>query len=121
MSYYDPATDNIKSIWMGLTFCGKTLDEVARGIKLSLYLCVGTGRKMHGSTVDSGGGTPESFGRSCNNINICADEASHQSCGLHDIQSKFRLPMQHCVGEGGLLYKNTVQFLHTLNSLFDKN
>ena len=62
MSYYDPPSDNIKKNWMGLTYCGKTSDEVAKGIKLSLDLCVGTGRKMNGSTVDSGGGTPESFG-----------------------------------------------------------
>ena len=61
-SYFDSATEKIETAWMGLTYCGKSLLQVAAGIKQSLDLCIGDGRQMTGSTGDSGCGTPESFG-----------------------------------------------------------
>jgi hypothetical protein len=120
LSYYDPILNKISTMWLGLTYCGKTANQVAAGIKLSLDL-FRDNSTFEGATVDSGAGTPESFGVSCKQLNICMNEASFESCGLHDLQSVFRLAMQHCIGEGGLTNSNAVQFLHTLFSLFDDN
>ena len=100
---------------MGLTYCGKTSLQVTKAIKQSLVLCVGEGQQMTGSTSDSGQGTPESFGEACSYSQCCSSFS-----GLHEIQSKFRLAMIHCIGKGGLDNENAVQFLHTLYSLFDE-
>ena len=121
LSYYDLSLNKISTMWLGLTYCGKTSNQVAAGIKLSLDLFRRDNSMLEGATVDSGGGTPESFGVSCKQLNICMTEASFESCALHDLQSVFRLAMQHCIGEGGLTNSNAVQFLHTLFSLFDDN
>jgi hypothetical protein len=42
------------------------------------------------------------------------------SCGIHDLQSVFRLATQHFVGEGNLEKRNAIQLLHTMYSLYDE-
>jgi hypothetical protein len=121
LSYWDERRSEVRTIWLGLSYCGKTSDDVARGIKLSLDLFRRNNSTIDGATVDSGQGTPESFRAACSKLNICSIDCAFDSCGIHDIQSVFRLPMLYCVGEGGLNNNNAVQFLHTLFSLFDES
>ena len=46
----------IEMIWLGLSYCGKTSEEVAIGMKTSLQLWFGDKHKsLDGSCVDSGG------------------------------------------------------------------
>lgn len=41
------------------------------------------------------------------------------SCALHDLQSVFRLPCSHYIGQGGLDNQNAIQLFHMLWSLWD--
>ena len=54
-------------------------------------------------------------------MKIYSQYAEDHSCGIHDIQSVFRLATQHCIGEGGLDAENAIQLLHTLYSMFLQN
>ena len=42
------------------------------------------------------------------------------SCGIHDTQSCFRLPIQKCIGTGDLVKENAFQFLYTIYSLYSE-
>ena len=119
LSYYDAEVDKVLSIWTGLQFCRKSSGEVAAGINLSLNIFRSNNSGIDGSTVDSGQGTPESFGLACKKLDLCQQHTDHQSCAIHDMQSVFCLVMQYCVGQGGLNNKNTVQFLHTLYTVLN--
>jgi hypothetical protein len=58
LSYWDEPRQEIRTIWLGLSFCGKTSDDVARGIKLSLDIFRRNSTTISGATVDSRQGTP---------------------------------------------------------------
>jgi hypothetical protein len=108
-------------LWLDLTYCGKKSDEVAEAMKNSLKK-FGTPepKPLRGATADSGAGTPESYAKACQRIQIWLDRALANSCGIHDLQSDFRLPVQQYIGEGKLGSRNAIQFLHTLFSLYDE-
>ena len=108
-------------IWLGLSYCGKTSEEVAIGMKTSLQLWFGDKCKsLDGSCVDSGQGTPESFGKACKRLEMVLSHTEDHSCGIHDTQSCFRLPIQKCIGTGGLDKENVIQFLHSIYSLYSE-
>jgi hypothetical protein len=111
---------SICSFWADLTYTGKTSDEVAAGMQQSLRKFGLDNKQISGSTSDSGAGTPESFAKSCNTLGIWHNRGMVDSCGLHDIQSVFRLAMQQYVGEGGLDSRNAIQLLHTVFSLYNE-
>jgi hypothetical protein len=73
---------------------------------------------LSGLTADSGSGTPESFANACKKIEIWGEQATEDSCGLHDIQSVFRLALQQYVGDGGLEARNAIQLLRTIFSFY---
>jgi hypothetical protein len=52
------------------------------------------------------------FTKSCDTLGIWHTRGMIDSCGLHDIQSVFRLAMQQYVGEGNLDSRNAIQLLH---------
>jgi hypothetical protein len=72
-----------------------------------------------GATVDSGAGTPELMAASLDKVFFFADDAMADSCGLHDLQSVFRLAIKTYVGEGNVESRNAVQLLHALWTLQD--
>jgi hypothetical protein len=108
----------ICEFWADLTYTGKTSNEVAAGINHSLKKFGHPNLQLHGSTSDSGAGTPESYANACAKIGIWHALGMSDSCGLLDIQSVFRLSMQQSVGEGGLDARNAIQLLHTVFSLY---
>ena len=103
-------------MWLDVYFCGKKSEDIAKGIEYSL--------KQFGLpllppslrvTVDSSAGTPESLKVSLMNIQLWGTHlALADSCGIHDIQSLFRLPIAQWIGEGGLDRRNTIQLIHTV-------
>ncbi len=108
----------ICQFWADLTYTGKTSDEVAAGTNHSLKKFGHPNKQLNGSTSDSGAGTPESYANACAKIGIWHDMGMSGSCGLHDLQSVFRLAMQQFVGEGGLDARNAIQLLHTVFALY---
>jgi hypothetical protein len=104
----------ICEFWADLTYTGKTSDEVAAGTNHSLKKFGHPDKLINGSTSDSGAGTPESYANACAKIGIWHLQGIADSCGLHDLQSVFRLAMQQFVGEGGLDARNAIQLLHTV-------
>jgi hypothetical protein len=109
---------SICEFWADLTYTGKTSDEVAAGTNHSLKKFGHPNKRINGGTSDSGAGTPESYANACDKIGIWHPEGMSDSCGLHDLQSVFRLAMQQFVGEGGLDARNALQLLHTVFSLY---
>jgi hypothetical protein len=78
-------------------------------------------KKLNGSTSDSGAGTPESWSKALEKEELCWEDVSMEdSCGIHDLQSVFRLATQHFVGEGNCEKRNAIQLLHTMYSLYDE-
>jgi hypothetical protein len=76
--------------------------------------------QLGAASVDSGCGTPESFEKVLVYINRMDPEDSDvDSCGLHDLQSIFRLPIQHYIGNGGLGNRNCVQAIHSVYDLIN--
>ena len=49
---------------------------------------------------------------------MASPTAAADSCGLHDLQSAFRPPLQYYVGVGGLDSRNAIQLLHTMFVLY---
>jgi hypothetical protein len=109
---------SICQFWADLTFAGKKSLKVANAVKhLMAKLGVPT-KELSGLTADSGSGTPESFATACKKIVIWGERATEDSCGLHDLQSVFRLALQQYVGKGGLDASNAIQLLHTIFSFY---
>jgi hypothetical protein len=106
----------ICEFWADLTYTGKTSDEVAAGTNHSLQKFGHPTKQINGSTSDSGAGTPESYANACAKIGIWHQQGISDSCGLHDLQSVFRLAMQQFVGEGGLESRNAIQLSTRLDS-----
>mmetsp|Transcript_24365 Transcript_24365/g.45408 ORF Transcript_24365/g.45408 Transcript_24365/m.45408 type:complete len:223 (+) Transcript_24365:1276-1944(+) len=96
---------------------GKTGDSVALGAKYSLSK-LGI-KVVHGVTVDSGCGTPESSLQVMTAIFLTYADSFADSCGLHDAMSVFRLPCKHFIGEGGVGNRNAVQLCHSVYDLFN--
>lgn len=65
-------------------------------------------------TLDSGAGMPESLEKE---LEIFNQPSFTDSCGIHDTISVIHLPIQLCIGNGGLGKENTRQFLHTVFSI----
>jgi hypothetical protein len=53
-------------------------------------------------------------------IDIWHATATADSCGLHDLQSVFRLALQQHVGDGGLETRNATQLLHATFSFYEE-
>ena len=119
---FDPQDNNndedkdgmVCSFWADLTYTGKKSDDVAAGAHQSLKKFGQPNKQISGSTSDSGAGTPESFKKACTILGIWHAQGMIDSCGLHDLQSVFRLSMEQYVGEGGLDARNVIQLLHTV-------
>jgi hypothetical protein len=109
---------SICQFWADLTFAGKKSLEVADAVKHSMAKFGVPTKELSGLTADSGSGTPESFANACKKIEIWGERATEDSCGLHDLQSVFRLALQQYVGEGGLDARNAIQLLHTIFSFY---
>ena len=102
----------ICSFWADLTYTGKTSNDVATRMHQSLNKFGHPEKQLSSSTSNSGAGTPELFAKPCDKLDIWHKRAMIDSCGLHDIQSVFRLAMQQYVGEGGFLQYNSVATYH---------
>ena len=86
LTYYDPETDKIEQLFLGLgAVGGKASKDVAKGIKERLELIGRQGKQLGGCTVDSGAGTPESLAAACRDKNFYNECALTSSCGLHDV------------------------------------
>jgi hypothetical protein len=101
-----------------LTFAGKKSLEVADAVKHSMAKFALPTTELSGLVAGSGSGTPESFANACKKIEIWGEQATEDSCGLHDLQSLFRLALQQYVGDGGLEARNVIQLLHTIFSFY---
>ena len=95
---YELKKKRIEIIWLGLLYCGKTSDEVAIGMKTTLWLFFGDKRTFSdGLCVDSSQGTPEGFGKAYKCLEMVLSHTEDISCGIHDTQSYFRLLIQKCI------------------------
>ena len=108
----------ICQFWAEVAFAGKKSTEVAAAVRHSMQKFALPTKRLNSLTADSGSGTPESFAGSCRKIHIWGERATEDSCGLHDLQSVFRLALQQYVGEGGLESRNAIQLLHTIYSFY---
>ena len=78
-------------------------------------------RSIDGLTNDSGAGTPESLEAELVKENkMVQGVALSDSCALHDLQSVFRLPIRHYMGDGGLDNRNAMQLIHAVWDMFAK-
>ena len=109
----------ICQFWAGAPFPGKKSTDFAGAVRHSMQkFAILTNKRLNGLTADSGSGTRESFAGSCRKIHIWGERATEDLCGLHDLQSVFRLALQQYVGEGGLEARNAIQLLHTIYSFY---
>jgi hypothetical protein len=110
---------SICQFWADLTFAaGKKSLKVADAVKHSMAKFGVPTKELSRLTADSGSGTPESFANACKKIEIWGERATEDSCGLHNLQSVFRLALQQYVGKGGLDARNAIQLLHTIFSFY---
>jgi hypothetical protein len=108
----------ICQFWADVAFAGKKSDQVAEAVEHSMQKFALPTKQLSGLTADSGSGTPESFANSCRKRKIWGERATEDSCGLHDLQSVFRLALQQYVGEGGLEARNAIQLVHTIYAFY---
>lgn len=94
----------------------KTSKGVAEGVKYSLKK-IGC-NNLAGVTCDSGAGTPESLRDALCEQGLLMDDAFAESCGLHDLMSCFRLPVETYIGTGGIDKRNGIQIIHQVWDLF---
>jgi hypothetical protein len=83
----------ICQFWADLTFAGKKSLEVTNAVKHSMAKFALPTTNLSDLTAGSGSGTPESFAN-VYKIEIWGERATEDSCGLHDLQSIFRLALQ---------------------------
>ncbi len=105
---------------LDLAYTGKKLEDVAKGIKHSLKKLGQNNTKLWGSTSNSGAGTPESWSNALDKEGLWEDISMEDLCGIHDLQSVFRLASQHFIGKGSLDKRNAIQLLHTMFSLYNE-
>jgi hypothetical protein len=79
----------ICQFWADVTFAGKRSTQVAEAVKHSMEKFALPDTQLNGLTADSGSGTPESFAKSCKTLDIWAERATEDSCGLHDLQTTY--------------------------------
>ncbi len=106
--------------WLDRAYTGKQSKDGAKGMKHSLKKIGLVDKKLRGSNRDSGAGTPESWSKGLEKEGLWEDVSMEDSCGIHNLQSGFRLATQHFVGEGNLKKRNAIQLLHTMYSLYDE-
>jgi hypothetical protein len=63
---------------------------------------------------------PKSHTKPCDLLGIWHNQWMLNRCGLHGIQSVFRLVIQQYVGKGDLDACNTIQLHHTVFSLYNE-
>jgi len=97
----------------------KTSADVADGIEHSnLRLCNGN-LKIGSHTGDSGGGgNRHPLYREMDGKGMTLIDYLIETCGLHNLQSLIRLPIQKLIGTGGVDKQNAVQALHSVYDLF---
>ena len=117
-SFWDFDDNKPRQFWTDVSYNGKKSTEVATGTKASLKLVGHETKQLMGLTGDSGQGTPESTAKALQKGGIWNARAMEDSCGLHDLQSVFRLPIEHYIGDGGLENNNAIQYIHTVFSFF---
>jgi hypothetical protein len=93
--------------WISPTLAKKA-EVVAKGMKHSLRKFGLVDKKLRGSTSNSGAGTPESWSKALDKEGLWEEVSMEDSCGIHDFQSVFRLPLQHFIGEGSLDGQNAI-------------
>jgi hypothetical protein len=112
---------SICQFFAGIETTGKKAVDIAEGIDHTLTFSLGLNRlalKVFGLSADSGGGTPESLFDALSQIERADVNGDGDSCGLHDNQSEFRLPIEHFIGPGGLDNRNAIQAEHAVYDLF---
>jgi hypothetical protein len=110
---------SVRAIVLDIDASGKKSEDVATGCVCSLEK-IGV-ETIDGLTNDSGAGAPESLEAELAKENKMAKAvALSESCGLHDLQSDFRLPMRHCMGDGGLDNRNAMQLTRAVFDMFAK-
>ena len=118
LSLWDCEENKPRQFWTDISYNGKKSTDVATGTKASLKLVGHETKELMGLTGDSGQGTPESTAQALREGGIWHARAMEDSCGLHDLQSVFRLPIEHYIGDGGLDNNNALQYIHTVFSFF---
>jgi hypothetical protein len=110
---------SIRTIILDIDASGKKSEDVATGCVYSLEK-IGV-ENIDGLTNDSGAGTPESLEAELVKENkMVQGVALSDSCALHDLQSVFRLPIRHYMGDGGLDNRNAMQLIHAVWDMFAK-
>jgi len=125
LTYFDvndktkTADGSVQQFFLGVEVTGKKSVEIAEGIVHSFGTVLGLQHfTISGITNDSGGGTPESLYNALLQMNCAHPDGSGDSCGHHDLQSVFRLPIQQYIGLGGLEKRDALQLAHAVFDLF---
>jgi hypothetical protein len=110
---------SVRTILLDIDASGKKSEDVATGCVYSLEK-IGVDN-IDGLTNDSGAGTPESLqAELVEKDKMVEGVALADSCALHDLQSVFRLPIRHYMGDGGLDNRNAMQLIHAVWDMFAK-
>jgi hypothetical protein len=110
---------SVRTIILDIDTSGKKSEDVATGCIYSLEK-IGLDN-IDGLTNDSGAGTPESLTvELVKRFKMVKAVALEDSCALHDLQSVFRLPVRHYMGDGGLDNRNAMQLIHAVWDMFAK-
>ena len=121
INVWDAKNQRVYRFHLGLSKCGKKGPEIVKGLVHKLELLgLEDILKVTDLTSDSGAGTPESLFRDLLNASVTDSRIliGGNSCGHHDTQSVFRLPLQELIGDGGLGQDNAVQLLHAIFDLY---
>jgi hypothetical protein len=96
--------------WLDLAYTVKKSEDVAKGMKHLLRKFGLADKKLRGSTSDSGVGNPKSWSKALDKEGLWEEVSMEDSCGIHYLQSVFRLALQHFVGEGSLDFEMPSSF-----------
>jgi len=109
---------SVQQFFLGIEVTGKKAGEIAEGIDHSLKSIGLSDLILAGITSDSGAGSPESSYNALLQINRASPHGTADSCGLHDMQSIFRLPVKQFTGSGGLDKRDAIQYIHAVYDMF---
>ena len=95
-SLYNHQRKQVEQIWSSCTTVGGEFsEETAIGAKQRVNLFFRSANsKVDGICVDSGQGTSESLSKCMKELDLLSPFFNCDSCGLHDIQSVLRYPIQ---------------------------
>jgi len=111
---------SVQQFFLGVEVTGKKSIEIAEGIDHSFNTVLGLQQfTISGITNDSEEVHLSLYTMLLLQINRAHPGGNGDSCGLHDLQSVFRLPIQQYIGLGGLERHDALQLAHAVYDMFN--